>query len=146
MGFFDLDSDRIVRIFHANGLKMSLNKAFRVSNIIYTAHLERLNEVEVNSFNVGKAEGLLELDRKCEDTYQQGYAKGLRDACSDLNERVVLDIVNGTAYARASFDAQNMTMRIQCIKHLRKHFPLLSLRQAKTIVDQCDGLGHGVCL
>jgi hypothetical protein len=141
---FTLDDSRLVRIFNANGVKMSLKKAFELARIIEGIHLERLNEVENNSFDAGKKHGLLELDRKAEDSYARGYGKGLADAKSDLDEGVVRAIVAATTYANLRFDSINLGRKLGCIKHLRREFPLLGLRQAKEIVDQCLGEGTGV--
>lgn len=144
MSLFTLDDSRLVRIFHANGVKMSLKKAFELARIIEGIHLERLNEVENTSFDQGKKTAMLELDRRVEDGYAQGYAKGLSDAKSELDENVVRAIVAATTYANDRFDSINLGRKLGCIKHIRREFPLVGLRQAKEIVEQCLGEGIGV--
>lgn len=144
MTFFTLDDSRLVRIFHANGVKMSLKKAFALARIIEGIHLERLNEVENNSFDAGKKHGMATMDKKVEESYGLGYAKGLNDAKSELDENVVRAIVAATMYANDRFDSVNLAKKLHCIKHIRREFPLVGLRQAKEIVEQCLGEGTGV--
>lgn len=143
MGFFDLDSDRIVRIFHANGIKMSLAKAFKVSNIIYEAHLNRLNEVQNNAWDQARKEG----DERAEVAYNNGYADGKRHGdrlavfqAENAHTKLVTRV---TIWANAEFSHYDLQTKIRCIKHVREHFPTIDLRTAKNIVECLDGSGVG---
>ena len=143
MGIFDLDNDRIVRIFHNNGIKMSLKKAFEVASIIYEAHLNRLNEVENNIWDVARKEADKRVEAAFEDGYAQGKQHGDRLSTYTAERDHTMLVSRATIWANAEFSYYNLERRIQCIKHLRQNFPKLDLRTAKAIVESCDGLGVG---
>jgi hypothetical protein len=143
MGIFDLDNDRIVRIFHANGVKMSLKKAFEVASIIYEAHLNRLNEVENNIWDVARKEA----NERVEVAYDTGYADGKRhgerlSVYTAEHDHTKL-VSRAAIWANAEFSHYDLQRKIRCIKHLRNHFPMLDLRTAKCIVETLDGSGVG---
>lgn len=146
MSIFNLDDDRIVRIFWANGVKISLKKAFEVANIIYGAHLERVNEVCNNSYDTGKTDGLRHIELEKETSYQSGYATGQGQANYHASAEHTRMVVAATLWAERRFDTDNLTTKIPCIKKVRENFPLLGLRDCKDIVQACSGDGFGVRL
>lgn len=142
MSIFNLDDDRIVRILHRNGIKCSLNKAFKVANIIYGAHLERLNEVEINSFDMGKKVGRSEAEQDNQDAVELAFSRGKMSA-----ERASINmVIEATLWADLRFNSDNLRTKIRCIKKLREAFPKLSIRDGKLIVDLCSGEGYGITL
>ncbi len=141
---FEFDEARILRIFNANGVKMSLKKAFDVARIIFEAHLNRLNEVENNIWDVARKEADRRVEAAFEDGYKQGKAHGER-LVTFTNEREHAELVTRAAiYAEREFDHYNLNSRIKCIVHLRKEFPGLTIRSGKAIVDFLSGHGVGV--
>lgn len=73
---FEFDEARILRIFNANGARMSLKKAFELASLIYGVHIERVIEVENNVWKVAREES----NKRVEAAYQDGYEQGKRDA------------------------------------------------------------------
>lgn len=144
MGFFDLDSDRIVRIFHANGIKMSLNKAFEVANIIYTAHLERLNEVENNTWTVARKEADERVRVASETNYVEGVNAGKRSATATTEYNHVTELVRATLWVEDAISFGNLEKKIRCIKEVRNRFPILGLRDCKIVIDNATGNGYGL--
>ncbi|QDH93873.1 hypothetical protein SEA_EVY_242 [Streptomyces phage Evy] len=144
MGFFDLDSDRIVRIFHANGLRMSLKKAFEVSNIIYTAHLDRLNEVENNIWTVARQEANERVTVARIQAFEDGKAVGARDVHYQAAGEHATALVEATMWTEENISFGNLSQKIRCIKELRNKFPTLGLRDCKTIIDRATGNGIGL--
>jgi hypothetical protein len=144
MGFFDLDSDRIVRIFHANGIKMSLNKAFEVANIIYTAHLERLNEVENNVWTVARKEADERVRVASDVSYDEGLSAGKRVNASTVEYNHVTDLVKATLWVEENISSRNLQTKTRCIKEVRTKFPMLGLRNCKVIIDNATGNGAGM--
>lgn len=142
--FFDLDSDRIIRIFHANGIKMSLKKAFEVSNIIYSAHLEAMNEQSTASYTTGKEVGSRENDRNYEMGYKDGLADGKRDAKYVAEGDHVAELIRATLWVEDNISYSNLDQKIRCIKELRFKFTSLGLRDCKTIIDNATGNGIGL--
>lgn len=144
MSIFTLDEARIMRIFNANGVKMSLKKAFTVASIIYGAHLDRVNEVENNAWTVARKEA----DKRVETAYEEGYQQG-KEHGENLskftaeNDHTKL-VARASIWANGEFSHYNLERKISCIKHLRAYFPSLDLRTAKSIVETCDGSGVGV--
>lgn len=137
MGIFDLDTDRIVRIFHNNGIRMSLKKAFEVANIIYEAHLNRLNEVENNIWDVARQEA----NKRVEAAYKDGYGQGKMDAEvpstyeMDKLQRVYDNSIRiANEHIPGIVNRVGRTRKIQCIKELR-NLTGLGLKDSKDIVD-----------
>ena len=143
MGIFDLDTDRLVRIFHNNGIKMSLKKAFEVASIIYEAHLNRLNEVENNIWDVARKESDKRVEAAFEDGYKQGKAHGERLHFFEADNAHTELVTRATIWANAEFSHYDLERKIRCIKHLRENFPTIDLRTAKHIVQCLDGSGVG---
>lgn len=143
MGIFDFDTDRLVRIFHNNGIKMSLKKAFEVANIIYEAHLNRLNEVENNIWDVARKEADKRVEAAFEDGYKQGKAHENRLSVYTAEQDHTKLVSRATIWANAEFSHYDLERRIRCVNHLRHHFPMLDLRTAKYIVQTLDGSGVG---
>jgi ribosomal protein L7/L12 len=144
MGFFDLDSDRIVRIFHANGIKMSLNKAFEVANIIYTAHLERLNEVENNVWTVARKEADERVRVASDVSYDEGLSAGKQMNASSVEYNHVTELVKATLWVEDTISHYNLNKKIRCIKEVRTVFPTLGLRDCKVIIENATGNGYGL--
>jgi len=143
MSIFTLDEARIMRIFNANGVKMSLKKAFAVSSLIYNAHLDRVNEVENNVWDLARKEGDKRVESAFEDGYQQGKTHAERLAFFTAENDHTKLVARATIWANGEFSYYNLERKIQCIKHLRSHFPTLDLRTAKNIVESLDGSGVG---
>lgn len=138
MSLFTLDTDRIVRMFNANGLKMSLSKAYRVAGYIENIHLERLN----NSFDMGKKVGRSEAEMDNQDAVELAFSRGKMSA-----ERASINmVIEATLWADRRFNSDNLRTKIRCIKKLREAFPKLTIRDGKLIVDQCSGEGYGITL
>lgn len=146
MSIFNLDDDRIVRIFWANGVKISLKKAFEVANIIYGAHLERVNEVSNNSYDTGKTEGLRHIELEKETAYQNGYTTRQRQVNYIAEGEHIRRVISATLWAERRFDHDNLLTKVPCIKKVRENFPLLGLRDCKDIVQACSGEGYGMTL
>ncbi|ASR77711.1 hypothetical protein SEA_TRIBUTE_250 [Streptomyces phage Tribute] len=144
MSIFTLDEARIMRIFNANGVKMSLKKAFTVANLIYGAHLERVNEVENNAWDLARKEANGRVESAFEDGYGQGKAHGERLSNFTAENDHTKLVARASIWANGEFSYYNLERKIACIKHLRAHFPSLDLRTAKCIVETCDGSGVGV--
>ena len=104
MGIFDLDTDRLVRIFHNNGIKMSLKKAFEVASIIYEAHLNRLNEVENNIWDVARKESDKRVEAAFEDGYKPGKAHGERLHFCEADNAPTELVTRATSWANAVCD------------------------------------------
>lgn len=146
MSIFNLDDDRIVRILWANGVKISLKKAFTVANIIYTAHLERLNEVENNVWVVARKEADERVRVASKQNYDDGLRTGQRQANYSASAQHTRMVVEATLWAERRFDDDNLTTKVRCIWKVRENFPLLGLRDCKDIVQACSGDGYGVTL
>lgn len=146
MSIFNLDDDRIVRILWANGVKISLKKAYEVSNIIYGAHLERVNEVCNNSYDTGKKEGLSRLENEKTNSFNEGYTLGQRQSNYVAEGEHLRRVIGATMWAERRFNHRNLETKIRCIKKLRAEFPLLGLRDCKDIVQACSGEGYGISL
>ncbi len=140
MSLWTLDTDRIVRMFNANGIKMSLSKAFEVAGYIENLHLERLNEVSNLHFDQGQAEGL----RKAEKSYETGYREGQRSAGFKLEESHMKTIIEATLWVENNISFGNLSKKIRCIKEVRTKFPSLGLRECKFIIDEATGNGVGL--
>lgn len=140
---FEFDEARILRIFNANGVKMSLKKAFDVARFIYEAHLNRLNEVENNIWDVARKEANQRVEAAFEDGYKQGKQHGERLSTWEAEQSLIKLASRATIWANAEFSHYDLNTKIRCIKHLRQNFPLLDLRTAKAIVECCDGSGVG---
>ncbi len=131
---FEFDEARILRIFNANGVKMSLKKAFDVARIIYGAHLERLNEVENNAWRVAREEKAKAVEA-VELSSQQKVTDTLRQFQTQADNRFEV-IVKATLWAKDYFtDSELRHKKIWCIKRVREESPILGLREAKCIVD-----------
>lgn len=146
MSIFNLDDDRIVRILWANGVKISLKKAFEVANIIYGAHLERVNEVENNTWTVAHKEADERVRVAAETNHADGLKIGQRQANYIAEGEHSRRVIAATLWAERRFDAANLTTKIACIKKVRENFPLLGLRDCKDVVNACSGEGYGITL
>jgi ribosomal protein L7/L12 len=146
MSIFNLDDDRIVRILWANGVKISLKKAFEVANIIYGAHLERVNEVENNTWTVARKEADERVRVAAETNHADGLKIGQRQANYIAEGEHSRRVIAATLWAERRFDANNLTTKIACIKKVRENFPLLGLRDCKDVVNACSGEGYGMRL
>lgn len=135
---FEFDEARILRIFNANGVRMSLKKAFRLAGYIMDMHTQRVIEVENNIWTVARQEA----DGRVEASYKDGYEQGKRDAEFPSNyEMVKLRRVydNTLRLAREQIpgivDRIGKDRKIQCIKELR-NITGLGLKDTKDIVDE----------
>lgn len=146
MSIFNLDDDRIVRILWANGVKISLKKAYEVSGIIYGAHLERVNEVENNAWTVARKETEERVRVAAEQNYADGLKLGQQQANYHADAEHTRMVIGATMWAEHRFDDGNLKTKIRCIKKLRESFPLLALRDCKDIVNACSGDGYGITL
>lgn len=140
MSLFTLDTDRIVRMFHANGINISLKKAFRVAGYIENLHLERMNETNNLHFDQGQAEGL----RKANKSYETGYNDGKTSGTVEMETERVSTIVQATIWAEGNMSRANLNKKIRCIKEVREEFPTIGLREAKVIVERISGNGYGM--
>lgn len=140
----DLDTDRIIRIFHANGIKMSLKKAFELANILYTVHLEAMNEQSTASYKTGKEVGSRENDRNYEMGYNDGVAAGKRSANYIAEGNHVSELIQATLWVEDNVSFGNLDQKIRCIKEVRHRFSTLGLRDCKTIIDNATGNGIGL--
>lgn len=134
---FEFDESRILRIFNANGVRMSLKKAFELASIIYEVHLNRLNEVENNIWDVARKEA----NKRVESAYQDGYEQGKRDAEFPSNyELSKLRSVYESTMRITNEQLPEIVERIgkdkkiQIIKEVRKTSGL-GLKEAKDAVD-----------
>lgn len=143
MSFFSVDSDRLIRIFHANGLKMSLKKAFELARIIEDLHSQRVIEVENNTWDVARKEADKRVEAAFEDGYKQGKAHGERLHFFEADNAHTELVTRATIWANAEFSHYDLERKIRCIKHLRQNFPTIDLRTAKHIVQCLDGSGVG---
>ena len=143
MSLFTLDVDRIVRMFNANGIKMSLKKAFVVAGYIENIHLQRLNEVENNAWDLARKEANKRVEAAFDDGYSQGKAHSERLTAITAEREHTMLVARATIWANGEFDHYNLERRIKCIIHLRKQFTSLDLRTAKCVVECCDGMGVG---
>lgn len=144
MSLWTVDSDRLVRIFHNNGIRMSLKKAFEVARIIEDLHCQRISEVENNAWTVSRQEG----DRRVESAYDDGYKQGKEHGArlSDYNaemEHTKL-VSRASIWAEGEFSYRDLERKIRCIKHLRQHYSTMDLRTAKYIIESLSGNGVGV--
>ena len=146
MSFWTLDSDRLVRIFHANGLKMSLKKAFAVARIIEDLHSQRVIEVENNVWAAARKEADERVRVAAETNHAEGLKVGQRQANYHAAAEHVRRVAGATLWAERRFDEENLRTPIQCIKKVRTEFPLLGLRDCKDIVSMCSGEGYGMHL
>lgn len=144
--FWTLDSDRLVRIFHNNGLKMSLKKAFAIARIIEDLHCQRVIEVENNVWTVARKESDKQVNEAAETNYADGLKVGQRQANYTAEGEHTRRVIGATLWAERRFDTDNLTRKIQCIKKVRENFPLLGLRDCKDIVNACSGEGYGMIL
>jgi len=144
MSLWTLDSDRIVRMFNGNGLKMSLKKAFEVAGYIEDIHSQRVNEVENNAWDLARKEANKRVESAFDDGYQQGKTHGerLNNFTAEIEHTKL--VARASIWANGEFSYYNLERKIACIKHLRAHFPTLDLRTAKSIVESLDGSGVGV--
>lgn len=144
MSLWTLDTDRLVRIFANNNIKMSLKKAFEVARIIEDLHSQRVIEVENNAWKVSRQEGDKRVESAYDDGYKQGKEHGAR--LSDYNaemEHTKL-VSRASIWAEGEFNYFDLDRKIRCIKHLRQHFPTMDLRTAKYIIESLSGNGVGV--
>lgn len=134
---FEFDEARILRIFNANGVRMSLKRAFELANIIYGVHLERLNEVENNIWDVARKEA----NKRVESAYQDGYEQGKIDAEFPSNYELnkLRNVFESTMRITNEqlpeiVERIGKDKKIQIIKEVRKTSGL-GLREAKDAVD-----------
>jgi hypothetical protein len=146
MSFWTLDSDRLVRIFHNNGMKMSLKKAFEIARIIEDLHSQRVIEVENNVWTVARKEIEERVRVAAETSHQEGYTLGQRQSNYMAEGEHVQRVIGATMWAERRFNDRNLSFKIKCIKKLREEFPLLGLRDCKNIVSRCSGSGYGITL
>jgi ribosomal protein L7/L12 len=144
MSLFTLDTDRIVRMFNANGLKMSLKKAFEVAGYIENIHLERLNEVENNAWAVARKEADERVRVASDVSYDEGLAAGKRVNASAIEYNHVTELVKATLWVEDNISFGNLSKKIRCIKEVRTKFPMLGLRDCKVIIDNATGNGAGL--
>lgn len=131
---FEFDEARILRIFNAYGLKMPLNQAFDVAGNILEAHLNRVNEVENNTWKVAQDEAARRV-KEVKEEYRRDTVEKLREFQSQADTRFET-IVDATLWARKFFLRADLNERkIWCIKRVRESYPVLSLREAKYIID-----------
>ena len=132
--FWSVDSDRLVRIFHNNGLRMSLKKAFEVARIIEDLHCQRVVEVENTTWKVAREEA----DRKvkqAETSAEQKVTDTLRQFQRQADSRFDT-IVKTTLWAKDYFtDSELCHKKVWCIKRVREEAPILGLRECKSIID-----------
>ncbi|QJD50754.1 hypothetical protein KNV00_gp051 [Streptomyces phage Bmoc] len=141
---FEFDEARILRIFNGNGVKMSLKKAFDVARIIFEAHLNRLNEVENNIWDVARKEADRRVEAAFEDGYQQGKAHGerLNTFTAEIDHTKLVAVAS--IWAEGEFSYRDLERKIRCIKKLRETYPTMDLRAAKSIIESLSGNGVGV--
>lgn len=140
----DLDTDRIIRIFHANGIKMSLKKAFELANILYTIHLEAINEQANISFKAGQDVANRQADKEYENGHRDGVATGKRQANYEAEGKHVTELIRATLWVEDNVSFINLDQKIRCIKEVRHRFTGLGLRDCKTIIDNATGNGIGL--
>ncbi|UVK61103.1 hypothetical protein SEA_ANGELA_261 [Streptomyces phage Angela] len=141
---FELDESRILRIFNANGIKMSLNKAFTVAGYIYSAHVDRVTEVENNIWDMARKEANARVESAYDDGYKQGKEHGAR--LSDYNAEMehTKMVACASIWAEGEFSYIDLQRKIRCIKHLRQRYSTMDLRTAKYIIESLSGNGVGV--
>lgn len=142
--FWNLDSDRLVRIFHNNGLKMSLKKAFEIARIIEDLHSQRVIEVENNAWAAARKEGDERVRVAAEVHYSDGVNVGKRSASATVEYNHVTELVKATLWVEENISFGNLSKKIRCIKELRAKFPKLGLRDCKVIIDNATGNGIGL--
>ncbi|QGH76316.1 hypothetical protein SEA_DAUBENSKI_249 [Streptomyces phage Daubenski] len=144
MSLWTLDSDRLVRIFHNNGIRMSLKKAFEVARIVEDLHSQRVIEVENNAWDLARKE----TDTRVTHAYDEGFEAGRRSGQRNANYTAEQDhtqlVTRASIWANGEFSHYDLNTKIRCIKHLRQNFPTLDLRTAKYIVESISGEGVGV--
>lgn len=134
---FEFDEARILRIFNANGVRMSLKKAFTVASLIYGVHIERVIEVENNVWKVAREEE----NKRVEAAYQDGYEQGKRDAefPSNFELNRLRSVFENTMRITNEqlpgiVERIGKEKKIQIIKEVRKTSGL-GLKEAKDTVD-----------
>lgn len=144
MSFWNLDSDRLVRIFHNNGMKMSLKKAFEVARIIEDLHSQRVIEVENNAWTAARKEADERVRVASDVSYDEGLAAGKRVNANTAEYNHVTELVKATLWVEDNISFGNLSKKIRCIKELRAKFPTLGLRDCKVIIDNATGNGIGL--
>jgi hypothetical protein len=144
MSIFSLDEARIMRIFNANGVKMSLKKGFEVAGLIYGAHLDRVNEVENNTWDVARKEASERVTIAYENGYNEGHRVAKRDTNWEAEQEHTKLVAKASIWAEGEFSHDDLDRKIRCIKHLRENYPTMDLRTAKFIVETLSGNGVGV--
>lgn len=142
--FWTLDSDRLVRIFHNNGIKMSLKKAFEVARIIEDLHSQRVCEVENNTWTAARKEADERVRVASDVNYEEGLAAGKRVNQNTVEFNHVTELVKATLWVEDNISFGNLSKKIRCIKEVRTKFPMLGLRDCKAIIDNATGNGAGL--
>lgn len=134
---FEFDEARILRVFNANGVRMSLKKAFTVARYIMDMHTQRVIEVENNIWDVARQEA----NKRVEAAYKDGYGQGKLDAeVPSTYEMDKLQRVYDSSIRIANEQIPGIVNRvgrnykIKCIKELRE-LTGLGLKDSKDIVD-----------
>jgi hypothetical protein len=136
--------ERILRIFNANNVKMTLSNAFRVATIIFEAHSARVCEVEARSFDAGKLAGYdkgYAAGKIDSEEYSRGYNDGKATRSEEDGytierlEEIERKMMTIAAIAAVKIAKDHPQHKITAIKLLRTKSGL-SLSQAKTLMDQ----------
>lgn len=120
----EFSPERVMLILARNGVRMSLQKAEELANLLVDVHSERVCMVENQAYERGIADGRksVEIDASRELSDLRWMREQVLRSANEKVGMVVKDF--------------GPEQKVRCIKELRAQVPGLGLRESKNIVDE----------